>query len=143
VSHLSATAHPVSLPSHLNLSQRFSWQCARTFKSVAFHLGHQTADQLKVSHARPSILSVLGNPIFNKTGNVHINVKEGSVRVNIVVGENRYYKFRVSVGLVIQDARLMRQSSLQPGRTATLTLNLNISNTVTRSTLAGSKELIT
>jgi hypothetical protein len=57
------------------------------FKSVAFHLGHQTADQLKISHARPSIL--LGNPIFNKTGNARINVKERSVRVTTVAGEKQ------------------------------------------------------
>jgi len=44
----------------------------------------------------------------------------------------------VSAGLVIQHARLMRQSSLQPRWTATLNLNLNISNPVTRSTLADS-----
>jgi len=61
---------------------------AHTFKSDAFHLGHQTADQLKVSHAMSSILSVLGNPIFNRMGNVRINVKD-SVRVTTVDGEKQ------------------------------------------------------
>ena len=45
-----------------------------TFKPVVLHLGHQTDDQLKVFQARPNILFLFANPIFNKTGNARINV---------------------------------------------------------------------